>query len=52
MFSHLQDEPGGALASVLTTPLMVSLARVAYQWPSTDPGELLRASGRVEIRAS
>ncbi|MET8145660.1 NACHT domain-containing protein [Sphaerisporangium sp. NPDC005288] len=51
VFSHMKDEPGGALASVLTTPLMVSLARVAYQRPSTDPGELLRAGGRIEIRA-
>jgi thioredoxin-like negative regulator of GroEL len=41
VFEHLRAEPHGPLATVLSTPLMVALARVSYQPPSTDPTELL-----------
>jgi DNA-binding SARP family transcriptional activator len=37
---RLRQEPGGALAQALRTPLMVDLARTAYENPATDPGEL------------
>ncbi|BBH68180.1 hypothetical protein ACTI_48650 [Actinoplanes sp. OR16] len=41
VFEHLDGHPDGALASVLSTPLMVGLARTAYQDPRSDPAELL-----------
>ncbi len=41
LFTHLRDHPGGELAAALTTPLMTSLARVAYSDRRADPGELL-----------
>lgn len=37
---RLGDNPDGALAQALRTPLMVDLARTAYAHPSTEPGEL------------
>ena len=41
VFAHLRECPRGPLATALSTPLMVSLARVAYQRPTTDPTDLL-----------
>jgi hypothetical protein len=43
VFAHLRGERGRVdpLAQALATPLMVSLARIAYQRPGTDPAELL-----------
>ncbi|MET8654291.1 NACHT domain-containing protein [Nocardia aurea] len=41
LFTHLRDHPGGELAAALTTPLMTSLARVAYSDRRADPSELL-----------
>ncbi|NLT55201.1 MAG: NACHT domain-containing protein [Actinomycetales bacterium] len=38
----LRRSPRGVLATALSTPLMVSLARQVYQCPTTDPVELLR----------
>ncbi|WP_406631677.1 NACHT domain-containing protein [Amycolatopsis sp. WGS_07] len=39
---HLAEHPDGDLASALSTPLMVWLARTIYGDGSADPGELLR----------
>nr|WP_240974028.1 NACHT domain-containing protein [Nonomuraea sp. FMUSA5-5] len=52
VFTYLLAQRDSALARVLSTPLMVSLARAAYQSPSTDPAELTRIPGEGEIRAS
>ena len=52
VFDHLRENPGGLLAQTLSTPLMVSLARTAYQPPSTDPTDLIRAGTQREIRAT
>jgi hypothetical protein len=38
---HLRDHPDGPLAQVLSTPLMVDLARTAYRDPTSDPRGLL-----------
>jgi hypothetical protein len=47
--AHLEASPDGALATALSTPLMVYLARVAYTPPHTDPAELLRFADSVEV---
>ena len=39
---HLLRQPGGTLAGVFSTPLMVHLARVVYRDPGTSPADLLR----------
>ena len=44
VFDHLRQHPAGPLATALSTPLMVHLARIAYRNPSTDPAELLDVS--------
>lgn len=49
VLDHLREHPDGPLATVLSTPLMVSLARARYVAPSTDPTELLGRSRR-ELR--
>ncbi|MFI7065927.1 NACHT domain-containing protein [Kribbella sp. NPDC050124] len=41
VFERLREQPDGQLAQVLSSPLMVALARTAYQDPASDPGELL-----------
>lgn len=41
LFERLREQPDGELAQVLSSPLMVALARTAYQDPTSDPGELL-----------
>ncbi|HET8660729.1 MAG TPA: NACHT domain-containing protein [Micromonosporaceae bacterium] len=41
VLAHLTAAPDGALARTLRTPLMVHLARVAYQDPDSDPAGLL-----------
>jgi hypothetical protein len=41
VFDHLRRHPDGSLATALSTPLMVDLARTAYRDPATDPAELL-----------
>ncbi|MGW0807635.1 NACHT and WD40 repeat domain-containing protein [Nonomuraea sp. NPDC002799] len=41
VFTHLHDDPEGPVATSLSTPLMVSLARRTYQRCGGDPGELL-----------
>jgi hypothetical protein len=40
LVERLRQEPTGAVAQTLRTPLMVDLARTAYTNPATDPGEL------------
>ncbi len=37
----LRADPGGPLARVLSTPLMIGLARAAYRDPATTPDDLL-----------
>ncbi|MFJ5547731.1 hypothetical protein [Streptomyces sp. NPDC093225] len=41
VFEALHGTPGSPLATALSSPLMLYLARTAYQAGSTDPGELL-----------
>ncbi|WP_285559239.1 hypothetical protein, partial [Actinoplanes regularis] len=41
VFVELRAHPGGSLARVLSTPLMVALARIAYLDQQTSPAELL-----------
>jgi hypothetical protein len=41
VFEQLDAEPGGVLAQTLATPLMIWLARTAYQAEESNPGELL-----------
>lgn len=41
VFRRLDEDPGGPLASALTTPLMVWLASVIYRTAGNDPGELV-----------
>jgi transcriptional regulator with XRE-family HTH domain len=50
VLAEVRDQPRGDLAAVLTTPLMVSLARAIYSdTPDHDPAELLDA-GRFGTR--
>ncbi|MGW6929697.1 BTAD domain-containing putative transcriptional regulator [Lentzea sp. NPDC054927] len=49
---RLRQEPAGALAQALRTPLMVDLARTAYANPATDPALLcdtVRFPDRVAV---
>ncbi|MGW7002656.1 NACHT domain-containing protein [Streptomyces sp. NPDC054933] len=48
LFEHVQSEPAGVLAEVLSTPLMVWLARTVYRRGSTDPGVLVAMSADRE----
>ncbi|MEU9956566.1 NACHT domain-containing protein [Streptomyces sp. NPDC050982] len=41
VFARLRAEPRGPLAAALSTPLMVTSARLVYQRGGGDPGELL-----------
>jgi hypothetical protein len=49
VFEHLRAEADGMLASVLSSPLMVWLARAAYLSPDTDPAELLALRDRESV---
>lgn len=40
--AEMRREPGGPLATALSTPLMISLARQIYRDPASDPTELTR----------
>lgn len=40
LVAHLRENPHGALAQALRTPLMVDLARTAHAHPDTHPAEL------------
>ncbi|MEV4348560.1 hypothetical protein AB0J83_29235 [Actinoplanes sp. NPDC049596] len=46
---RLRSEPDGPLATTLSTPLMVFLARTAYTAPPADPRELLRFPSSEEL---
>jgi transcriptional regulator with XRE-family HTH domain len=47
VLAEVRDHPDGDLAAVLTTPLMVGLARTIYSdTPDHDPAELLRFDSR------
>jgi DNA-binding SARP family transcriptional activator len=48
---HLRRHPEGPLAHVMSTPLMLDLARTAYSGPASDPAELSDAV-RFPDRAS
>jgi transcriptional regulator with XRE-family HTH domain len=41
VIEHLRCHSGGPLAHVMSTPLMVDLARTAYGGPASDPAELI-----------
>ncbi|MBO1335070.1 hypothetical protein [Streptomyces sp. VRA16 Mangrove soil] len=43
VYDRLRAEPAGPLAQALSTPLMVTTARLVYRGPAQDPGELLDA---------
>lgn len=49
VIDEMDRDPKGDLASALSTPLMVSLARRAYQRPADQPDELLTFHTRTEI---
>ncbi len=49
VFDTLQRAPHGALATALASPLMVSIVRVVYANPDSDPGELVRLSDHAAI---
>jgi hypothetical protein len=51
VFTYLRAYPDGPLAAVLSSPLMVALARTVYTDPASDPTELLNF-GRFDNRAS
>lgn len=46
----MRADPQGLLATALSTPLMISMARQVYQMPSTDPGELSRLPDADTVR--
>lgn len=46
----MAEDPGGALAEALSTPLMVYLARTAFTPPDTDPAALLTHHTVAEVR--
>lgn len=45
----LTDDPGGPVATALSTPLMISLARRVYQRPREDPEELTRLGTKEQV---
>jgi DNA-binding SARP family transcriptional activator len=52
VIEHLRRCPQGPLAQVMSTPLMVDLARTAYSSPASDPAELtdaVRFPGRASL---
>ncbi|MEV0348660.1 NACHT domain-containing protein [Nonomuraea sp. NPDC050680] len=51
VFTHLRRDSESPLARVLSTPLMVSLARTAFSLPATDPTTLARLDSRDAITA-
>ncbi|MEV6039158.1 NACHT domain-containing protein [Nonomuraea sp. NPDC052116] len=52
VFTHLRHDREGPLARVLSTPLMVSLARTAYRSSNTDPIALTRLDSQDAIAAT
>ncbi|MDP4511742.1 hypothetical protein [Nonomuraea turcica] len=52
VFEHLRAQPAGVLATALSTPFMVWLARAAFQATSTDPDRLIAMTDRSEIAAT
>lgn len=51
VFTHLRSDSESPVARVLSTPLMVSLARTAFSPPATDPTTLARLDSRDAITA-
>ncbi|MGW0808419.1 NACHT domain-containing protein [Nonomuraea sp. NPDC002799] len=51
VFAELAADPGGELARGLSTPLDVSLARVAYAEQAANPDHLLTFTSRRDLKA-
>jgi hypothetical protein len=49
VFDELRREPDGALAQVLSTPLMVGFAQTAFAGPRSEPAVLLRRPDQAQI---
>ncbi|HEV2783005.1 MAG TPA: NACHT domain-containing protein [Actinophytocola sp.] len=49
VLEHLHAEPGSPLAQVLSTPLMVALARAVFSDTKADPAELLGVTTPAEV---
>jgi hypothetical protein len=49
VFGHLREQPNGELARALSTPLMVALARTAYQDRASTPDELVKLSTESRV---
>jgi len=52
VFDQLRQRPDGLLARMLATPLMVSMAKIAYRDPGSDPRGLLEAQARGTASAT
>ncbi|MDH2426453.1 tetratricopeptide repeat protein [Sphaerisporangium sp. TRM90804] len=52
LFEHLHAHPEDTLAAVLSTPLMVALARDAYTNPDANPGELVTLTDTSAVEAA
>jgi hypothetical protein len=52
VFEYLYEFPQGPLAQVLSSPLMVALARIAYRSPTTHPAKLLELADSTLIAGS
>jgi len=50
IFNQMRTDAQAPLSRVLRTPLMLSLARRAYEPPGTDPAELLGVGRRSQLR--
>ncbi|MEU4560098.1 NACHT domain-containing protein [Actinoplanes sp. NPDC023936] len=46
----IRSDEYGPLATALSTPLMISLARTVYRAPASDPGELARLGSAGAVR--
>jgi WD40 repeat protein len=49
VFTEIKDTSAGPLASAFRSPLMVSVARAAYEDGNADPRELLNFDGRHDL---
>jgi len=51
VFAHLRAHPDGYLATALSSPLMVALARIVYTGPAAEPAELLHPDQFISPKA-
>ena len=49
VLDHMRRAPGGAVTEVLSTPLMVALARAIFSETDADPAELLALHSATEL---